>query len=259
LISNRLCVCTTEAAYSIQAQALAAQLEQPYNEDCAIAAQRAEWLLCFSQQGLSLQDNLSKTQIRVDFVSGAVAHRRRFGGGRGQVLARAVGLKPGRIPTIIDATAGLGRDAFVFASLGCQVQLLERSAIIAALLKDGLQRAQNDSEIGTWVKQRLHMQHSDALIWLQNLNSTQAPDVIYLDPMYPERKKTALVKKEMRLLQQLLGKDEDSQSLLEVALQVARRRVVVKRPKGAPLLNTRQPHLNISSKNTRFDIYLTHP
>ena len=93
----------------------------------------------------------------MDFVEGAVAHRRKFGGGRGQSIAKAVGLKSGAMPTVVDATAGLGRDAFVLASLGCKVTLIERSPVVAALLQDGLARAAQDPEIGPWVSERMHL------------------------------------------------------------------------------------------------------
>ena len=80
-------------------------------------------------------------ELRIDFVEGSVAHRLRFGGGRGQPLAKAMGLTDGRTPTMVDATAGLGRDAFLLASLGAQVTLIERSEKMHALLADGLARA----------------------------------------------------------------------------------------------------------------------
>ncbi len=260
---SHLCVCAARATDAEHAQHLSQQLKYPYCDNCAAAAQQSDWLLHFSAQGLSLQENHSNTQLRVDFISGKSAHRRRYGGGRGQPLARAVGLKAAHTPSLIDATAGLGRDAFVLASLGCTVQLIERSPIIAALLADGLRRAQADPEIGDWVAQRLALHQGDAFAYLQQRTLAQFPEVIYLDPMYPARKKTALVKKDMRLLQQLLGQDEDSPdedspALLEMALQRARRRVVVKRPKAAPPLSTHPPDVSISSKNTRFDIYLMH-
>ncbi len=86
--------------------------------------------------------------IFVDFVTGAMAHRRRFGGGRGEAVAKAVGIKGGYLPDVVDATAGLGRDAFVLAALGCRVRMLERHPVVAALLEDGLQRGYQDAEIG---------------------------------------------------------------------------------------------------------------
>lgn len=88
--------------------------------------------------------------IFVDLIGGAVGHRRKFGGGKGQAIAKAAGLNKGATPTVLDGTAGLGRDAFVLASLGCKVQMVERHPVVAALLDDGLARAKQDPEIGTW-------------------------------------------------------------------------------------------------------------
>lgn len=193
--------------------------------------------------------------VYVDFAAGAVAHRRRFGGGRNQPLARAVGLKGGATPTVVDATAGLGRDAFVLASLGCTVQLIERAPIIAALLRDGLQRAARTPDIGLLVTERLHLITADGRDYLRGLAESQRPEVVYLDPMYPHRQKTALVKKEMRLLRQWVGDDDDAPELLAAALCCAQRRVVVKRPRQAPMLAGPPPGFQIVAPNTRFDIY----
>lgn len=193
--------------------------------------------------------------IYVDFVSGAVAHRRKFGGGKGQPITRAVGFGKGTPPTIIDATAGLGRDAFVFASLGSEVTLIERSPVVAALLDDGLQRARRDAETAS-IAARMHLRLGDAATLLQGLPEEQRPAVIYLDPMFPPRQKSALVKKEMRLFQQLIGEDGDADALLPVALQVARERVVVKRPDYAPWLNEKKPTLAFETKKNRFDVYV---
>ncbi len=194
--------------------------------------------------------------IYVDFVAGAVAHRRRFGGGRGQTIAKAVGLKGGANPTVLDATGGLGRDGFVLASLGCRVTLLERSPVVAALLEDGLRRAEADPEIGNWVAERLSLIHTDAVAWMEALDERDFPDVVYLDPMFPHRHKSAQVKKEMALFQQLLGGDEDADRLLPAALRVAKKRVVVKRPDYAPVLGGKQPTMAITSKKHRFDVYV---
>jgi 16S rRNA (guanine1516-N2)-methyltransferase len=195
--------------------------------------------------------------VYVDFVAGTAAHRRRFGGGRHQPLARAVGLKGNAAPTVVDATAGLGRDAFVLACLGCQVQLVERSPIMAALLRDGLHRASQDPEIGALVTARLSLELADGQDFLQRLAPARQPEVVYLDPMYPHRRKTALVGKEMRLLRQVAGTDPDAPALLAVALACARRRVVGKRPRLALPLSGPVPTLHITAPNTRFDVYLT--
>lgn len=217
------------------------------------------YYLCLDDQGLHLRRTGQRAAgpIRIDFLSGALAHRRRYGGGRSQPLARAVGMKPGFNPTIWDATAGLGRDGFVLASLGCCVTLCERSAILAALLQDALQRAAADPEIGDWIRGRFRLVYGDSSELLENLAGQRQAEVVYLDPMYPPGKEHVLVKKEIRALQELLGTDRDSGALLEIALNSARRRVVVKRPRRAGWLNDRKPDTCIESKKTRYDIYVT--
>ncbi|HED19179.1 MAG TPA: hypothetical protein ENI74_06725 [Gammaproteobacteria bacterium] len=195
--------------------------------------------------------------VRIDFVGGTMGHRQRFGAGRGQPLARAVGMKPGFNPDIWDATAGLGRDGFVLASLGCHVTLCERSPILAALLHDALLRAADDSSIGAWVGDRLRLVNADSGRQLQSLAEAQRPQVIYMDPMYPAGKVHVEVKKDMRALQQIVGPDLDSGELLDIALRAALRRVVIKRPKRAGFLHDRKPDTSIESKKTRYDIYVT--
>ncbi|SPP32545.1 Ribosomal RNA small subunit methyltransferase J [Arsenophonus endosymbiont of Aleurodicus floccissimus] len=191
--------------------------------------------------------------IYVDFVSGAMKHRRKFGGGRNEAIAKAVGIKKSYLPTIVDATAGLGRDAFVLAALGCEVRLYERHAAVAALLDDGLQRAYAHAEIGSWLRQRMTLLHASSIDALTTMSP--APDVVYLDPMYPHRQKSALVKKEMRVFQSLVGNDDDADNLLIPAITIAKRRVVVKRSNYASPLAAISPQATIKTKNHRFDIY----
>ncbi|SCZ59001.1 class I SAM-dependent methyltransferase [Thiohalomonas denitrificans] len=193
--------------------------------------------------------------VFVDFVGGAAGHRRRFGGGRGQPIAKAVGLKKGRTPSVIDATAGLGRDAFVLASLGCAVRLVEQSAPVAALLEDGLRRARKDPATRP-IAERMSLVQADAVEYLRNLPGHQCPDVVYLDPMYPPRRSRALVKKEMQLFHRLIGTDPNAQELLPAALECARKRVVVKRPDYAPPLADRSATLTFATKRNRFDVYI---
>ncbi|MBK4785080.1 MAG: 16S rRNA (guanine(1516)-N(2))-methyltransferase RsmJ [Pantoea sp. Pent] len=191
--------------------------------------------------------------IFVDFVSGAMAHRRKFGGGRGEAVAKAVGIKGDYLPDVVDATAGLGRDAFVLAALGCRVRMLERHPVVAALLEDGLRRGYEDAEIGGWLRERLTLLH---VVSQQALSDIMpAPDVVYLDPMYPHWQKSALVKKEMRVFQSLVGPDEDADALLEPARRLVKKRIVVKRPDYAPPLAGVATQSAVVTKSHRFDIY----
>ncbi|MBT9529271.1 MAG: class I SAM-dependent methyltransferase [Pseudomonas sp.] len=191
--------------------------------------------------------------VRVDFVEGAVAHRRLFGGGTGQMIAKAVGVQPGVRPQVLDATAGLGRDAFVLASLGCSMTLIERQPLIAALLEDGLARARQSAEVAPIAAQMRLLQGN--AIELLSAWSDEAPQVIYLDPMFPHRDKSALVKKEMRLFRPLVGDDLDAPALLAAALALASHRVVVKRPRKAPCIEGAKPSYVLEGKSSRYDIY----
>ena len=192
--------------------------------------------------------------VYVDFVGGKAAYRRQSGEGRKQPLARAIGLKKGMTPHVLDATAGLGRDAFVLATLGCAVQLVERSRVIGALLEDGLRRAQADTEVSV-IASRMSLSVGQAAEVMRTLPDAERPDVVYLDPMYPHGDKAALQKKEMRLFRMLVGADDDASDLLQAALTCAKKRVVVKRPRNAPTLGETQPSASVQSKNTRYDLY----
>lgn len=221
----------------------------------------SNFALVLTAQRLELhkRDEPKLGAVYVDLAGGAAAHRRKFGGGRGQAIAKAVGLKGGVTPTVVDGTAGLGRDAFVLASLGCRVHMVERNPVVAALLEDGLHRAQQDPDIGDWVCERLSLSHAssqDALARLAADPDFAAPDVVYLDPMYPHKKKSALVKKEMRVFQSLVGADDDADALLMPALALATKRVVVKRPDYAEYLAGQAPATAIETKKNRFDVYV---
>ena len=196
--------------------------------------------------------------VFVDWGAGACDHRRKFGGGRGQAIAKAVGLNKGATPRVLDATAGLGRDAFVLASLGCEVMMIERNPVVAALLEDGFQRACEDEAIGDMVRHRMHFCAAQSQLALSQLPEIKvfAPEVVYLDPMFPHKKKSALVKKEMRLFQSLVGADLDADLLFEPALTLAEKRVVVKRPDHAGFLAEKTPSMQIETKKNRFDVYV---
>jgi 16S rRNA (guanine1516-N2)-methyltransferase len=118
--------------------------------------------------------------------------------------------------------------------------------IVAALLENGLERAKLNSEVSD-IASRMSLVHAATI---EELSFTQQPDVIYLDPMYPHREKSAAVKKEMRVFQSLVGEDLDADDLLEPALKLAKYRVVVKRPSYAPPLNNKTPLTGIKMKKS---------
>ncbi|NOX59438.1 MAG: class I SAM-dependent methyltransferase, partial [Planctomycetes bacterium] len=192
--------------------------------------------------------------VFVDFVGGSLGHSRtvnRFG-----MLFKAIGLKKeSQPPSVIDATAGLCHDAFLMACEGCHVTAIERSPILHALIVDGVHRAIDvDNDLALIFQERLQVMHADAGDVLAKLSPQQQPDVVYLDPMFPPRTKSALVKKEMRVLRSVVGDDEDSAALLTTARHSAKRRVVVKRMKHAPQLAA-DPMACFQGKTTRFDVY----
>ncbi len=189
-----------------------------------------------------------------DFIGGAVGHRFRHGGGRGQALPKAVGMKSGKTPDVVDATAGLGRDAFLLASLGAKVTLIERSIVMHDLLRDGMKRARQENLEFQEIIDRMTLLHGDSRVLLPDLS----PEVILIDPMHPVRKNSALVKKEMRQIREIVGSDEDSIALMEVALATARNRVVLKWPQRAdPMPGIKAPSHQIPGKSTRYDVFMT--
>ncbi len=222
---------------------------------------------------LTLKDHSKRSVVNVciDFTQGRALHRLKYGGGHGQELARAI--KTRELPLVCDATAGLGRDAFVFASLGCEVILLEQSIVVHALLKDAITRAAAHPDTAT-IAERMTLYKSDSTLLPGNWLYHTPPQVVYLDPMYPDGKRTA--KKEIQTLRVLLetspavtntakrnlaayDNTADEQKDYEISLlQAARKtakRVVVKRPRKARPLADVAPSGNITSPNTRYDIY----
>ncbi len=194
--------------------------------------------------------------INVDLVAGQVAYRRQHGGGRKQHIAKACGLKANWQPKVLDATGGLGRDAAELRNLGCELRIIERSPYVASLLQDGITRAAYHPQTQQLFDQSFELFHGQSIELIETLAKTEKPDIIYLDPMFPPRNKSAAVKKEMRLVKLLVGEDPDADKLLPVALENVAKRVVVKRPNYAPYLNKQKPNMSIESKGNRFDIYV---
>lgn len=204
------------------------------------------------------QDGSAEAPVYCEFTEGAFGYRRTQPLRR-ELLARAVGFK-GKPLRVIDMTAGLGRDAAVLTLLGCHVTAIERHPVVYALLEDGLHRARTADPSA--YDGRLALVHADACDYLAALSADALPDVIYLDPMFPERTQSALAKKEMRLLARLLGAEEDAGRLLDAALRADSHRVVIKRPLHAPHLDTpsvRVPPVEFRGRSARFDVYFPRP
>ncbi|MBF7073531.1 class I SAM-dependent methyltransferase [Glaciecola sp. MH2013] len=228
----------------------------------------ALWQLVYAAEGLVLRLSNEPTwgDIRVDFASSALLYRKQHGGGRNEAIAKAIGIKGKESLSVIDCTAGMGSDSFVMASVGAKVTMLERSPVISALLEDALKRltvASSSDESGFLeeLSANLELVKANATDYINQQSIKPLADVIYLDPMFPHKKKSALVKKEMRAFQQLLGADTDSSELLEAALNYAGKRVVVKRPSYAEAIalpSGRMPTTAIESKKHRFDVYIQH-
>ncbi len=255
-----LAVSAAAAAYSAQAAALARRLELPLLATGIDAAECAAAVAL-----LIVDDRLLRVQLTgrgapgpvlVDFGSAGMRHRR--ASGARELLGRAVGQGKKAVLRVLDATAGLGRDAFVLADLGCEVLLCEREAVVVELLRSGLRLAAANGD--AWlaaVVERMRLHHGDA----REVESAclREVDTIYLDPMFPPRRKSAAVKKEMTLLQTLLqpaADPQDADALLLWALRQGTARVVVKRPAKAPSLAAQQPSHSIRGKSVRYDVYV---
>ncbi len=173
-----------------------------------------------------------------------------------ELLVQATKVRHTISPLIIDATAGLGRDGFLLAAAGCRVRMFEHNPIVAALLYDGLERAARSPHTATIAK-RIHLVIGNTLKHLLELD--EQPDVIYLDPMFPERSKSAKVKQDLQLLQLLDNKNDAPEQLLLAALAVRPKKVVVKRPLKGPLLLGVPPTYMLKGKAVRFDVYVGTP
>jgi len=244
-------------ANTLKAHSIAEQLGLAFVTDYATAA--AAYYLLATDSGLLLASRANKTGrfktvLRPDFIEGKVGYRLANDLTSHQPLARAAGIKPNYRPKVLDATAGLGTDGFILACLGCQVTLCERSAIMATLLSDALSRALAEPRTAALCGDRISLYNLSAQQFLGT--TPEIFDTIYLDPMYPHRQKNSLNQESMRVIRLIVGDDHDAGELFAASYAAACRRVVVKRPKGAPLISDDSPNHVITMKNSRFDVYL---
>ncbi len=234
-------------AFAAEAAALAHELELPVVS--AWGSPPWKYLLVRTPQRLELHDNRDR-RARPCYVEARVLAAR-CNLSRRQPLARAVGA---RVRRIVDATAGLGQDALLLAAMGYEVIALERSPVVAALLRDGVARAQHDQRLARLIGDRLRVLNVEARELIPQLRPR--PDTIYIDPMFPpKRRRSALPPKRVRWLRDLVGDDADAAELAELCLRFADKRVVIKRADDAPALLP-APNLSYRTKLVRYDVYL---
>lgn len=186
------------------------------------------------------------------FVSGPLARRARQSN---QALLKACNNKSRNIRSVLDLTAGWGADSLSLACHGQQLTLLEQNALVFALLDCSLECLAK-SPPGAELARRMQLENSEASAYLHALDKTQEFDCIYLDPMFPLHKSSAKPAKEMQILQALTS-NKEIESSFDLALQKARKRVVVKRPARAANLTPGKPDIVYREKTIRFDVYLT--
>lgn len=205
--------------------------------------------------GLGFVDSKKGKPYYVDFLSNSWKARLRQGLAKSHIFRRALGSDCSRV---VDATAGFGQDAVMAVALGCEVVAVERSPVVAEILRDGIERAKReDSEFAKKLEQ-LHIVEADALTYLQKVAKAERPDVVYLDPMFVKPKKTSKSPKEMQLLQELLEgtvKEGEDEALFAAAFEVALQRVVVKRPLKARALKAGPTH-SFKGQSVRYDVYI---
>lgn len=253
--ARALVVVSRDPACEARAHELAASLGLPFPEGVVEGA----LLLEVTPERLQLRPSGAHGSgpVAIDLSEGTVGRRRREAGLYKTPLARALGVTRARAPFVLDATGGLGTDSGLLAWMGCRVHAVEKSPVLAALWRDALARLERESPE---VAARVTFEEADAhdvLTRLQEEPAAERPEVVYLDPMFPARTKSALVKKEMQVLQALHGdpSDEDATTLLTLARQTATKRAVIKRPRGKPPLLPGVTHAHEGS-TTRLDVYV---
>ena len=221
-----------------------------------------KFFLIYQKKGLSLAQISTDNSFLIcaNFHGDTIKYRRQKGGGKKEMIAKAVGLSGEFSLNILDATCGLGGDAFIMASLGGNITMTERVAEVYALVKDAIKQAEEwgrntDPELIAIIN-RMNLINADAKEYMLTVSQTCRPDVIYLDPMFPPRKKSAKVKKDMSVFHNLGGTDNDSHEMLPLALSCALKRVVVKRPRVAPTLSSKKANYSFKGKSNRYDVYI---
>lgn len=240
--------------------------------------------------GLSLTDG--DQAMRGDFTK--LQKRLQYHNLTHELLVKATKVKGREKLRVIDATAGMGEDSLLLAASGCEVTLFEQDPVIAALLQDTMRRALEEAALHEIVM-RMQLVEGDSIGYLRRLGeaatgsdapeddaghacSTLAasaatgndaaattnsadralkrPDVIYLDPMFPERQKSGLVKKKFQLIHYLEAPAENEETLMQAAIDARPFKIVVKRPAKGPYLAGLKPSYSLDGKAIRYDCYV---
>ena len=181
-----------------------------------------------------------------------------------ELLVRAARVRGVRQPRVLDATAGMGEDSLLLAAAGFEVTLYEHDRAVAALLRDAIARAGEDpADALSRAVARMRLVEGDSVAAMRRLATGLSdgtvpeggrPDVVLLDPMFPERRKSASVKKKAQLLQRLEAPCEDEGAMLGAAVALRPRKVVIKRPAKGPWLAGERPSYSVSGKAVRYDV-----
>lgn len=198
-------------------------------------------------EGLTLTDG--ELELRGDFTT--ELSRLKYNNLTHEFIVKAAKIKnPDHELIAVDATAGMGEDSILLAAAGFTVELYEYNHVIAELLRDALDRAANIPELSEIVS-RMHLHEENSIEALKQLN--YIPDVVVLDPMFPERQKSASVKKKFQLLQKLELPCGDENELMAAALSSGAHKIVVKRPAKGPCLAGIKPSYSLEGKAIRYD------
>lgn len=208
--------------------------------DAAVRLVRDERGLALVGDGMELRGDFSRMLPRL-----------RQGRLQQELLVKAARIKGTEVPTAVDCTAGLGEDSLLLAAAGFAVTLFERDQTIAALLTDALERAAVDPRLAEAVG-RMTLVAGNSIAGLAAL--PKPPDVVYLDPMFPARTKSAAVKKKFQLLHHLEQPCEEEEALVAAALAAQPRKVVIKRPAKGALLAGVKPSYSVAGKAVRYDV-----
>ncbi len=219
--------------------------ERPDNMAEALLLRLGAQGLTLESGGLTLRNDLTRMENRIK-----PANLSR------ELLVKAARVKTAGVPVAVDATAGMGEDALLLAAMGFRVLMFELDPVIAALLRDALERAQNTPALER-AAARMQLFEEDSIKALHRL--APSPDVVFLDPMFPARQKSALVKKKFQLLHRLEQPCLEEEALLAAALAARPRKVIIKRPVKGPYLAGRKPDYSLAGKAVRYDCIVLPP